>query len=90
MPWTVNRIVKLNIHHQLVAWLVRQQKMTWMTDTSTAEVNQRSQASHAASATAVNPSPAELEEVVVPSVTALQGAPHIKQKSTEDSSILLN
>ena len=48
-----------------------------MSDTSPAEVNQRSQVSHAASAGAINPSPAQLEEVVVPSVAALQGTPHI-------------
>ena len=49
-----------------------------MSDTSPAEVNQRSQASHAASAAAVNPSPAQLEEVVVPSVATLQGTSHIQ------------
>ena len=49
-----------------------------MADTSPVEVNQRSQMSHAASAVIVNPSPAQLEEVVVPSVAALQGTPHIQ------------
>ena len=42
------------------------------------EVTQRSQATHAASAVTVNPSPVQLEEVVVPSVAALQGTPHIQ------------
>ena len=49
-----------------------------MSDTSPVEVNQRSQVSHTASAVVVNPSPAQLEEVVVPSVAALQVTPHIQ------------
>ena len=49
-----------------------------MSDTSPAEVNQRSQASHAASVAAINASPAQLEEVMVPSVAALQRTPHIQ------------
>ena len=49
-----------------------------MADTSPVEVNQRSQMSHAASAAVVNPSPAQLEEIVVPSVAALQETPHIQ------------
>ena len=61
-----------------------------MADTSSVEVNQRSQTSHAASAVLVNPSPVQLEEVVVPSVAALQGTPIYRQKWTEDSSIWLN
>ena len=42
------------------------------------EVTQRSQATHAASAATVNPSPIQLEEVLVPLVAALQGTPHIQ------------
>ena len=49
-----------------------------MSDTSPVEVNQRSQASHAASAAVITPNHAQLDKVVVPSVTALQGTPHIQ------------
>ena len=49
-----------------------------MSDTSPVEVNQRSQVSHTASAAQVNLSPAQLEEVVVPSVAVPQVTPHIQ------------
>ena len=49
-----------------------------MSDTSPVKVSQRSQASHAPSAAVVTPNPAQLDEVVVPSVAALQGTPHIQ------------
>ena len=49
-----------------------------MSDSSPVEVNQRSQTSHTPSTSAVNPSPAQVDEVVVPSVAALQGTPHIQ------------
>ena len=49
-----------------------------MSDPSTVEVNQKSRGSHTASTVTVNPSPAQLEEVVIPSVAALQGTPHIQ------------
>ena len=49
-----------------------------ISDTSPGEVAERSQISHVPAATTPNPSSARLEEVVVPSVTALQGTPHIQ------------
>ena len=49
-----------------------------MSDNSPVEVNQRLQANHTPSTAAVTPSPAHLDEVVVPSVVALQGTPHIQ------------
>ena len=49
-----------------------------MSDTSPVEVKQRSQMSCALSTAAVNASPAQLDEVVVPSVASLHGAPHIQ------------
>ena len=49
-----------------------------MCDTSPAEVNQRSRASHVTGAVVASPDSAQLDEVVVPSVAALQGTPHIQ------------
>ena len=46
-----------------------------MSDTSPMEVNQRSYTSHVPSTSATNPSPAQLDEIVVPSVAVLQGTP---------------
>ena len=49
-----------------------------MSDTSPEEVNQRSKVSQAAGVAVNNPSTTPLEEVVIPSVTSLQGTPHIQ------------
>ena len=51
-----------------------------MSDTSPAEVTQRSQTGQGATAATSNPTAVRLEEVVVPSVTALQGTPHIQME----------
>ena len=51
-----------------------------MSDTSPVQVNQRSQASHVPIAKVVTLNPAQLDEVVVPSVAALQGTPHIQEE----------